>query len=190
MLTRYLNRGLPLLLVAWFDAANPAWAVEYNICEREMTAAAAAEHVPLGVLYAVALTETGRKGALHPYALNIEGRTVFAASMSDALAEFKRARRDGRTLIDLGCMQINHHYHGAEFKSVEAMFDPAENVRYAARFLKSLRQREGSWAMAVARYHAGPDNDPAQKRYICAVIRNLVASGFGAWTVEARTFCK
>jgi soluble lytic murein transglycosylase-like protein len=43
--------------------------------------------------------------------------------------------------------------------------------------------------MAVARYHAGPNNNPAQKRYICAVIRNLVATGFGAWTPEAKRFC-
>ena len=44
--------------------------------------------------------------------------------------------------------------------------------------------------MAVARYHAGPDNDPAQKKYICRVIGNLVASGFGAWTPQAKAFCK
>jgi len=41
----------------------------------------------------------------------------------------------------------------------------------------------------VARYHAGPDNDPAQKRYICRVIANMVATGFGAWTPQSRTLC-
>jgi soluble lytic murein transglycosylase-like protein len=70
------------------------------------------------------------------------------------------------------------------------MFDPPTNVAYAARFLRQLKAREGSWTMAVARYHAGPDNDPAQKRYVCRVIANLVASGFGAWTTEARAFCQ
>jgi len=161
-----------------------------NICEREMMAAARTENVPLGVLYAVGLTETGRKGSLHPYALNIEGKTVFAASRGDALAQFDTARRAGKKLIDLGCMQINHHYHGTEFSSISAMLDPRTNVRYAARFLKQLKAREGNWTMAVARYHAGPDNDPAQKRYICAVIRNLVSTGFGEWTVDARRFCR
>ena len=43
--------------------------------------------------------------------------------------------------------------------------------------------------MAVARYHAGPNNDPAQKRYVCRVITNMVATGFGRWTPEARQFC-
>ncbi len=155
-----------------------------------MTRFAKVENVPLGVLYAVGLTETGRKGSLHPYALNIEGRTVFTTSKRDALAEFHRARSKGAKLIDLGCMQINHHYHGSEFNSVSDMLDPALNVAYAARFLRQLKAREGTWTMAVARYHAGPNNDPAQKRYICAVIRNLVATGFGAWTVESRKFCK
>lgn len=161
-----------------------------RVCEQQMIAAAEEEDVPLGVLYAVALTETGHKGRLRPYALNVEGRSVIAATKAEALTAFGTERRHGKKLIDLGCMQINHHYHGEEFASVADMLDPATNVRYAARFLRKLRLREGSWAMAVARYHAGPDNDPAQKRYICAVIRNLVATGFGEWTPASRKFCR
>jgi soluble lytic murein transglycosylase-like protein len=59
------------------------------------------------------------------------------------------------------------------------MFDQHENVDFAAHFLKELRVREGSWTLAAARYHAGPGNNPAQKRYVCQVIANMVASGFG-----------
>jgi soluble lytic murein transglycosylase-like protein len=161
-----------------------------NICESQMIAAASRHNVPLGVLYAVGMTETGRKGSLQPYALNVEGRAIFAKDESDAIAQFHKARRRGAVLIDLGCMQINHHYHGNKFASLHAMLDPAANVEYAAQFLKRLRAREGSWTMAVARYHAGPNNNPAQKRYVCAVIANLVASGFGAWTPESRKFCR
>lgn len=155
-----------------------------------MAAAASRHGVPLGVLYAVALTETGRKGRLHPFALNVEGKSIFAPSKDAALKAFDKARRSGMKLIDLGCMQVNHHYHGKQFRSDAEMLDPAPNVDYAARFLLALRQREGSWTMAVARYHAGPNNNPAQKRYICAVIGNLVATGFGQWTPGARTFCR
>jgi soluble lytic murein transglycosylase-like protein len=43
--------------------------------------------------------------------------------------------------------------------------------------------------MAVARYHAGPNNDPAQKKYVCRVIANLVATGYGKWTPNAKNFC-
>ncbi|MFC4173056.1 transglycosylase SLT domain-containing protein [Microvirga sp. GCM10011540] len=161
-----------------------------NSCEREMVRAAAKHGVPLGMLYAVGLTETGRKGSLQPYAMNIEGQPYFAANAGDAIQRFEAARRTGAKLIDLGCMQINHHYHHDRFRSLASMLDPRENVEYAALFLKQLKAREGSWTMAVARYHAGPNNNPAQKKYICRVITNMVATGFGEWTTDARSFCQ
>ena len=62
-------------------------------------------------------------------------------------------------------MQINAHFHRSRFASLAAMFDPAANVDYAARFLKALKAREGSWTLAVA-------------------------SGFGGWTANARALCQ
>ena len=67
--------------------------------------------------------------------------------------------------------------------------DPAKNVAYAARFLSELKEREGTWTKAVARYHAGPKNLPAQKAYVCRVIGNMVAAGVGEWTSDARAYC-
>jgi len=159
------------------------------VCEAEMTRAAGEHGVPLGILFAVALNETGRRGWLHPYALNVAGKSHFPGSAAEALEVFRRERARGVRLIDLGCMQINHHYHAKAFGSVEAMLDPATNVEYAALFLKRLKAQHGTWTMAAARYHAGPNNTPAQKRYVCGVIRNMVASGFGEWTDGARAFC-
>ncbi|WP_229426552.1 transglycosylase SLT domain-containing protein [Microvirga alba] len=170
-----------------FDAEA---ATNADTCEREMVRAAAKHGIPLGMLYAVGLAETGRRGSLQPYAMNIEGRAYFASNMTDAVQRFEEARRSGARLIDLGCMQINHYYHGDRFRSLASMLNPRDNVEYAAQFLKQLRAREGSWTMAVARYHAGPNNDPAQKTYVCRVISNMVASGFGEWTASARTFCQ
>lgn len=161
-----------------------------NVCEREMQTASAKYGVPLGMLYAVGLTESGHKESLQPFAMNIAGAAYFGASLDDALRRFQKARASGVKLIDVGCMQINHHFHGDKFASVEQMFEPHANVDYAARFLKALRGQEGSWTLAVARYHAGPNNNPAQKRYVCVVIGNMVATGFGTWTAPARDFCK
>ena len=169
--------------------ATAAAAAGQNACEAEILRAAERYDVPAGILYAVGLAETGRKGSLHPYALNIEGKAVFAGSAREAESEFRKARSRGVKLIDLGCMQINHHYHSAQFATLGHMLDPRTNVDYAARFLARLKQRHGTWSMAVARYHAGPDNDPAQKRYVCRVIANLAATGFGQWTPQARAFC-
>lgn len=168
--------------------ATPARAAG-NPCEPEILRAADRYGIPVGILYAVGLTETGNKGSLQPNALNIEGKAVFPKSRQDAIATFETARRNGAKLIDLGCMQINHHYHAQAFGSVGEMLDPRRNVDYAARFLTQLHSRHETWSMAVARYHAGPDNDPAQKRYVCRVIANMVATGFGKWTPNAKSFC-
>jgi soluble lytic murein transglycosylase-like protein len=160
-----------------------------NPCEAEILRASDRYGIPAGILYAVGLTETGKKGSLQPNALNIEGKAVFPKNRSEALAAFNSARGQGKTLIDLGCMQINHYYHASHFRSVGDMLDPHQNVDYAARFLASLHARHETWSMAVARYHAGPNNDPAQKTYVCRVITNMVAVGFGKWTKNARSFC-
>lgn len=155
-----------------------------------MARAAARTGVPLNVLYSVGLTETGHRGELGPYDMNVEGREVHSASLAEAMTRFAAARASGAKLIDIGCMQINVHYHGEKFRSLADMFDPARNVDYAAAFLKSLRAQVGTWTLAVARYNAGPGNPAAEQTYVCAVIRNMVASGFGRWTAEARALCR
>jgi len=184
-------KRLSRIAAAVFTFSLPAaGAAGPDLCEREMTRAAAKHGVPLGMLYAVGLTETGRGDSLHPYALNVEGRASYDLRKADALQRFKSALASGTKLIDIGCMQVNYHFHAQQFRSVEQMLEPAANVDYAARFLKDLKAREGTWTMAVARYHAGPDNDPAQKRYVCRVISNMVVTGFGDWTPQSRAFCE
>lgn len=160
-----------------------------NLCEQQLHRASSKYDIPIGILYAVGLTETGHKDSLQPYAMNVEGKTFFMPSVAAAVARFGDAQSQGAKLIDLGCMQINHHFHANKFSSLGAMLDPATNVDYAARFLKELKAREGSWTMAVARYHASPNNNPAQKQYVCRVIENMVVAGFGNWTTKARMFC-
>lgn len=154
-----------------------------------MTAAARDNGVPLDILYSVGLTETGHRGVLGPYDLNVDGRAVHSETLADGLAAFNSATRAGAKYIDIGCMQIDHKFHASHFHSLEEMFDPEHNVRYAAGLLKTLRAQEGTWTMAVARYNAGPDNPKAQRAYICAVIAHMVASGMGGWTPNARAFC-
>lgn len=161
-----------------------------GVCESEITAAAAKYQIPPGILYSVGLTETGRKGSLQPFAMNIEGKAYFANSADEVLQRFTAARAQGAKLIDLGCMQINYYFHGENFASANEMLNPRKNVEYAARFLANLHARHETWTMAVARYHAGPNNDPAQKKYVCRVIANLVATGYGKWTPNASNFCR
>ncbi|MGI3904058.1 MAG: transglycosylase SLT domain-containing protein [Janthinobacterium lividum] len=160
-----------------------------HTCEAQVAAAAKRYDIPLAVFYAVGLLETGGRDGLQPYTMNIEGRAAPNATLSDALATFETAHRRGASLIDIGCMQINYRWHGKNFASVTEMFDPAHNVDYAARFLRELKTREKTWTLAVARYNAGPNNNAAQKQYVCGVIKKMVSSGFGSWTDNARSFC-
>ncbi len=168
--------------------AQPAPAGQHS-CEAQVAAAAKRYDIPLAVFYSVGLLETGGRDGLQPYTMNIEGRSAPNATLADALATFEAAHRRGASLIDIGCMQINYRWHGKNFASVTEMFDPAHNVDYAARFLRELKTREKTWTLAVARYNAGPNNNAAQKQYVCGVIRKMVNSGFGAWTDNARAFC-
>jgi soluble lytic murein transglycosylase-like protein len=185
-----MKRVLPAIAFLALSTSERALAASVGgACEREMTAAAKKYDVPLSVLYAVGLTESGRKDSLQPFAMNIAGAAYYASDLDDALRKFADSRASGVQLIDVGCMQINQHYHGDKFSSVAAMFEPHANVDYAARLLSRLHVQEGSWTLAVARYHAGPNNNPAQKQYVCAVIVNMVATGFGSWTDAARAFC-
>ena len=154
-----------------------------------MKQAAGSNDVPLNILYAVGLAETGRMGVLQPFEMNIDGRAEHSEGLDDAIGKFHAARARGARVIDIGCMQVNYRWHADRFKSLADMFDPASNVNYAAGFLKALRTREGSWTRAVARYNAGPDNDPAQKKYVCKVIERMVRVGMGRWTPPARAFC-
>ncbi len=158
-------------------------------CEGAMIQAAKANEIPLNILYAVGLTESGRNGVLQPFGMNVDGKPEHSNSLGEAVKKFHAERARGAKFIDIGCMQVNHRWHGGRFISLASMFDPVENVNYAARFLRDLRNREGSWTMAVARYNAGPNNDPAQKTYVCKVIDRMARSGMGQWTPSARLFC-
>ena len=188
---------MAICLLAWIaltgfiseNAAALALA-DGKICERYLPEVAKSEDVPIGVLYAVGLTETGVKGSLHPYALNVEGETIITYSAAEAMREFHKAKKQGKILIDLGCMQVNFHYHGSNFASPEEMLEPEKNIVYAARLLKSLHTSAGSWTQAVALYHASPRKPTEQHRYLCTVVRNLIASGFGEWTPESRSYCR
>jgi Transglycosylase SLT domain len=159
------------------------------VCEQHINDVSEKVGVPSGLLYAVALTETGSGGKLNPYALNIEGKTVIGKSQADAILLFRAARQDQKVLIDVGCMQVNYYWHHTGFQKVEDMFDPKQNISYAATMLKSAHSKHGSWTEAVARYHAGPHNKVAQRRYVCRVLNNLVKANFGGWTPEAKSYC-
>jgi len=143
------------------QAAAPAKPTgDKDIC-RTLTAQAELRHrIPKALLGAVAVTESGRWDASRsavsawPWAINAEGRGQFFETKAAAVAEVKKLQKRGIRSIDVGCMQVNLLHHADAFASVEAAFDPATNVDYAARFLLELQDKTRSWTQAVAHYHS------------------------------------
>lgn len=129
-----------------------------RLCDRAARTAAAAEGVPLDVLQAIARTETGRSGASGlqpwPWTVNMEGIGKWFATEAEARAYVSSHFRRGARSFDVGCFQINYKWHGEAFRSIDEMFDPTLNARYAARFLMQLFEEFGDWSAAAGAYHS------------------------------------
>jgi hypothetical protein len=126
-------------LVAIAVSSSAARADGSLACEREMTRASALHAVPLNVLYSVGLTETGSRGGLSPYDMNVDGAAVHSTSLAEAMTRFAQAKGRGAKFIDIGCMQINHHFHSADFHSLSEMFELSEIAQDAGGFLDTGR---------------------------------------------------
>jgi hypothetical protein len=114
--------------------------------------------VPLSVLLAVTLTETGRgEGGTTrpwPWTVNMEGEGHWFATRGEALAFAEARRAQGSMSFDVGCFQVNWRWHGENFVSLEQMFDPLANASYAAGFLRRLHEETGDWSAAAGAYHS------------------------------------
>ncbi len=128
------------------------------ICEQAAVQAARATGVPISVLKAISLTETGRKknGAFRPWpwTVNMEGKGFWFDSHAEALDYANKEFARGARSFDVGCFQINYKWHHQAFTSIEHMFEPLANALYAAEFLTSLYQQKGSWNAAAGAYHS------------------------------------
>jgi hypothetical protein len=56
--------------------------------------------------------------------------------------------------VDIGCLQVNWHWHGLVFTSPAAALTPGANAQYAASLLRKYRVQTGTWSGAVGRYHS------------------------------------
>jgi hypothetical protein len=130
-------------------------------CEQAIGFAARTNHVPIDLMNAIGLVETGRPdpatGAWRPWpwAINAEGRGMFFESKADAVATVRKLQAEGVKSIDVGCMQVNLMHHPDAFDNLDEAFDPARNALYASRFLSGLFRRSSNWLVAAGWYHSG-----------------------------------
>jgi len=142
---------------------------------------AAQYQIPAGVLYAVALTESGKtvsSGHFRPWpwTLNVAGKPKRYTTRKAAWQAINYFMGLGEQSIDIGLMQINWRWHKQSLGSTWQALDPVFNVKLAAKILQQAYLKKGSWPLAIGSYHS-PGKKPEQKRraraYAARVIKKM-----------------
>ena len=122
--------------------------------------------IPCPLTMAIAKVESG----LHPWSLNIEGRSFRFTTKAAALAKAKQAYSAGRS-FDVGLMQVNSWWLRRYGIPLDAALDPLANIYLGGWILKSEIDRHKTLRAAVGAYHS-PNPDKA-RRYANVVLAAL-----------------
>ena len=166
-----------LIFAATTDAAaSDGAATSAELCLDAAKRAERLVQMPDGMITGIMLAETGRwnkqlkRSYPWPWTITSGTDAWFESSRDAAVATVRRLQREGRTNIDVGCMQINLHWHPDAFASIEDALDPVRNVSYGTAFLSELFAEQGSWSRAVAAYHS---RDPERGSAYLARVERL-----------------
>lgn len=115
--------------------------------------------VPVGLLYAVTRTESGRwvNGQVEPWpwTLNVDGEGHYFETREEQYAALMVALQSGQG-VDVGPMQLNWRWQFERLDSPWLSTDPVVNVLTGCRLLRELYEHpnsQGSWHWAVGKYH-------------------------------------
>lgn len=169
LLALLLSAGMPA-------AASPSTASHAIACLSAIRMAEKQMRMPGRLLMAIGVTESGREveGRLTvwPWTVNAEGRGRYFADKEAAIAHVRGLRQRGVRSIDVGCMQVNLHWHPKAFPDLETAFDPEANVAYAATMLKEFHGDLRNWTRSVKHYHSRtPDKGNAYFDRVAANLR-------------------
>jgi len=147
-----------------------------QICRSHTRLAEKRHALPKLVLAAISLAESGRWHAANrmsypwPWTVTSGASSNYYPDKETAIAAVQQLQARGVRNIDVGCMQVNLHYHPDAFADLSEAFDPVANTNYAARFLKDLFRASRSWNSAISRYHsATPPRGAAYLRRVNAL---------------------
>lgn len=132
------------------------------VCSRYLSYYEDKYNLPQKILTALGRQESGKwdytlkKHIPWPWAMNVGGKGYYFSSKTEALVNIRKIKRRNVESYDVGCMQINMKYHGHAFQDITQALNPQDNVAYAAKLLRQLYDKKGSWRGAIAAYHAGP----------------------------------
>lgn len=148
------------------------------VCISAIRAAEEQFGIPRNLLLAIGLQEAGREIdgdlTIWPWSVNAHGRSRMFDTRAEAVAFAESERAAVRPLVDIGCMQINLHWHPQAFASIDDGFDPRLSADYAARFLHQLYQESGDWMTASGNYHSRTARH--HQAYLEGVRRNLAVA--------------
>jgi hypothetical protein len=166
--------ALSALLLCW--APKVAAEDHTQACLQAIRKAEKERRMPGRLLIAIGVTESGREigGRLTvwPWTVNAEGQGRYFADKQSAIAHVQALRKRGVSSIDVGCMQVNLHWHPKAFPDLESAFDPVANVGYAADMLKEFHGDLRNWTRSVKHYHSRtPDKGDAYFNRVAANLR-------------------
>lgn len=155
-----------LVVTTWVMCPIPASAQPVPAGYQQV---ARAMGVPPGLLYAVALTESGQSvlsgGEFRPWpwALNIDGQGHFYPTRQHAWEALQVALTRYQTSVDIGLMQISWRYHQRSLGSTWQALDPYHNLQVAAAILRACFAQHSAWLPSAGCYHAPHDAERAQR---------------------------
>ncbi len=155
-----------ILVICLCCAGNNAFAASGRVNERIEQLIQTTERqygIPSGLLAAIAQVESG----MNAHAINVSGKSSVASGIYEASDLIANARDKGISNIDVGVMQINYRWHANGFANTQEMLNPKRNIEYAAKLLKSLKAKHGTWYEAVKYYHsAKPEHHKKYSRKV------------------------
>ena len=163
------------LSVTIANAAMPLPIAEFRqFCQRATQHAEASRALPKDLLTAISFAESGQWDTekqeifAWPWTVTSGGEGHYFPDKQAAIAFVRNLQRQGVRNLEVGCMQVNLHYHPDAFAGLEEAFDPQTNALYAANFLTRLHHVNKSWSEAIQRYHSADPSrgDPYRERVL------------------------
>jgi hypothetical protein len=134
-----------------------------STCKEAISKQEKQKGIPQGLLKAIATVESG----ISPWAINARGRSHIFHSKEAAAKYAHELVNNGFLNFSIGCMQLHYASHRRHFKSIDAMLEPENNIAHAAKLIKRLEGRYGSFEKAVKLYHsASPTHHNPYQRQV------------------------
>ena len=132
-------------------------------CEKVIETIEDYTDIPKNLLLSIGKSESGRilknnKYVIWPWTVNHAGKSLFFDTKKQMQKYVLKHVELNDYNLDVGCMQINLKWHKNNFKKISDMFAIEPNVSYAASFLLQLKNKHGSWDMAIKHYHSSDPN--------------------------------